>query len=100
MKFLVDVASAPGPGSVFATQNGGYVLVVLDDSERYPKIMKLDANGEKEWVKNIRDPVFGQDPLSVRQTEDGGYVVMGITNFGKAIMLLKLDSEGNQFTRN
>jgi len=88
--------------SIQQTADGGYIVVGATDSfgagglDVY--ILKLDANGEKEW-----DNAFGgsstDDAYSIQRTIGGGYIVAGATgSFGAGsfdVYVLKLDENGN-----
>lgn len=79
--------------SIRQTSDGGYILVgytFSDDGDitdgyngyigsgRFPNglVIKLDADGNKEWDKTFKDSLYSQLE-SIEQTEDGGYIVAG-----------------------
>ena len=88
------------------TKDGGYILTgsKINDSNNMIFdifLMKLDNNGDEEWVRIFRNAI--QSDLSyllayyVKQTADDGYIIAGKGNRDDFdILLLKTDSEGNE----
>jgi len=61
-------------------------------------LMKVDANGNFEWVKTFgRMDVFDQASF-VQETSDGGYIAIGYDNNGTdaKCLIVKTDFEGNE----
>lgn len=88
-------------GSVYQTQDGGYVLTGSSDrGSGYPDLwlIRTDANGDTVWTRTFGGN--GEDAgNSVQQTQDGGYIVAGTTESHGAgrsdAWLIKTDAEGN-----
>jgi len=88
--------------SVQQTSDGGYIVTGITSSfsstggpEVY--LIKTDANGNREWEKNLGGAESHEYGNSVRQTKDGGYIITGqiIFSGGYDVYLLKTDSYGN-----
>jgi hypothetical protein len=92
---------------VHQTRDGGYIAVeYVEESQclmcptTFVKevLIKLNANGKKEWEKTILDPDGSEMQVSsVQQTIDGGYILSGgYTGTGGAStgVLVKTDSSG------
>lgn len=95
MSYLRDV----GPiEDIEQTSDGGYIAAAYDS------IAKIDASGNKHWVREIfkPEPGFrGSTGISqVGQTGDGGYIVGGYRNFfsdsgsEQINLIAKTDPEG------
>ncbi len=89
--------------SVTATSDGGVGIAgyIQNDAARTIDwlIAKLDANGNKVWMKRLNGA--GSDVgTSIVATSDGGFVVAGYTTSAGAgnqdFLILKLDSNGNK----
>jgi uncharacterized delta-60 repeat protein len=96
--------------SMELTADGGYVMAGITDSYTHVTdywdilIYKLDADGNKQWRKNLGGAGYDYGH-SCQQTSDGGYVVAGhtdsYTNGGHDFLVYKLDAGGNkQWRRN
>ncbi len=83
------------------TQDGGYCLTatVKDPSKEDIAILKLDAEGNQQWLSVIGEV---EDEMSVRiyQLDDGGYIIGGITKNNANVVsdwyLLRIDALGNK----
>jgi hypothetical protein len=82
------------------TSDGGYIIAGLTNSfgnYRDPFLLKVDANGNVQWVK--RYYITGNDWFNnVIQTPDGGYIVGGTykgETWSSEILLVKTDANGN-----
>ncbi|MFX0161857.1 MAG: hypothetical protein ACFE68_00785, partial [Candidatus Hodarchaeota archaeon] len=86
------------------TSDGGYIIMgyrydPLGDQNGW--LIKVDANGEKEWTSGFGSP-FGDDVgYCVKETSDGGYIVTGYRTDGDSFtgyivnaMLSKRSSNG------
>jgi uncharacterized delta-60 repeat protein len=97
--------------SIQQTSDGGYVVFGTtysfvhatpgEDSDFC--IYKLDANGDRVWLKYYGD-VKNDYGRCVQQTADGGYIIagygeVGTTNGGDDFLLYKLDSDGRRVWR-
>ena len=94
--------------SIVQTRDGGYAVAGLN-KPHHPKsnrassydmwVVKLDANGNKQWDKTFGGSDF-DIAYSIVQTADGGYAVAGYTDSkgaGKSDMwVVKLDANGNK----
>ncbi len=88
--------------AVDRTLDGGYVLAGETHSFGAGSfdawLIKLGANGEKEWDKTYGGPRW-DNAVDVRQTRDGGYILVGYTeSFGRGktdVWLVKVDWQGN-----
>ena len=87
------------------TQDGGYCLTatVNDPSDRDIAVLKLDAEGNQQWLRIFGEEMFDQS-ARIFQLEDGGYIIGGMTNNnsvgGIDYLLLRLDALGNEIWRN
>jgi len=95
--------------SIIQTKDGGYVVVGYSETE--PKsgklkdvkkniwILKLDANGNKQWDKKIGREDRNDKATAVVLAHDNGYVVAGYTaSEGKGwsrFWVVKFDEKGN-----
>ncbi|MBM7623702.1 hypothetical protein [Sporohalobacter salinus] len=94
------------------TQDGGYILtgtVTDKDYDRGPFVIKIDANGNYEWIRHFITEEAGdmERGISCIQTKDGGYMILGAgdtkeivdneyTHWATSFHLLKLDASGNK----
>lgn len=67
--------------SIVATKDGGYLVTFSDDVvsggvEGNLRVMKIDADGNKEWDKLISDSYI-YDPSKIAATPDGNYIIIG-----------------------
>jgi len=102
-----------GPGneigiSLIQTSDGGYAIAGTTSSDELAPysgpaeadvyVVKLDANGNLQWIKTIGGPEHDRG-LSLIQTSDGGYAIAGSTqSFGAGewdIYVVKLDENGD-----
>jgi hypothetical protein len=91
------------------TRDGGYILAGTKINESNNKIfyiflMKLEMNGDEEWVRTFRNDIESDFSYllaySVKQTIDNGYIIAGKGNQKDFdILLLKSESEGNESWR-
>jgi gliding motility-associated-like protein len=101
--------------SITATSDGGLALCGtayffiqgnLSASSNEYYIIKLDATGNLQWTRLIRNPdapnIYPDYARSIIQTSDGGYMVSGEAGkrkpsggFVTKILLIKLDASGN-----
>ncbi len=95
--------------SVEQTTDGGYIVAgdsiykQLEWDRIYSlSIIKLDANGNKEWSNPLGDDFLGS-AHSIQQTADGGYIVAGDSvdfrsefEYSHYLMVMKLDENGNK----
>jgi gliding motility-associated-like protein len=101
--------------SITATSDGGLALcgsayffivgnIPASSNEYY--ITKLDATGNLQWTRLIRNPdapnIYPDYARSIIQTADGGYMISGeggrrksSGGFVNKILLIKLDASGN-----
>jgi len=93
--------------SLIQTSDGGYAIAAKTPSlsGRYTDVcvVKLDANGNLQWTKNIGGP-RSEAGYSLIQTSDGGYAIAGYTySFGAGewdVYVVKLNADGNlQWTK-
>ncbi len=88
--------------SVRQTQDGGYILVGLSESDYgYFNtdiwLIKTDSNGNMEWNK-VFNETNDEDGKCVQQTDDGGYIIVGEQDDEDGISnlwLIKTDCDGN-----
>lgn len=104
---------------VLQTRDGGYAVLGSSESNDMDVsgnhggedlwLLKLNANGTKQWQRCFGGPGF-DDPLSIVQTIDGGYLLLGYINysggdvpftyvnspFTSDWLLVKTDSLGNK----
>ncbi|QRR01431.1 T9SS type A sorting domain-containing protein [Dyadobacter sandarakinus] len=107
------------PGSMEQTSDGGFILVgtsgggIGGDKSEPSKgssdfwIVKLAADGTKQWDKTIGSP-GSETAAAIRQTSDGGYIVGGSSGGpagsdksersrgGSDFWVVKLDASGNK----
>lgn len=95
--------------SVTATKDGGFVVVGYSDSADAgfnnkglydAVILKFDANGNQEWVKNFGDSAKNEY-ISIKKTKDGGFVAVGKSylapgSYDTKAIITKYDANGNQ----
>lgn len=84
--------------SVQQTLDGGYILAggtwsYSVDNVNLLWLIKIDANGNKQWNKTFDGSVITGWAYSVQQTSDSGYILLGTTNAGG--LLIKTDANGN-----
>lgn len=88
--------------TVFQTADGGYILggqtKSFGDTDGDAYLLKVSADGTKEWQKTFDGPSTYQDYLHcVQQTSDGGFIATGnISNRVNDIYLLKTDFNGKK----
>ena len=96
-------------GSIQQTNDGGYIAAgaVLGygdcAAEKTAFLLKLDENGEEQWIQNIIDPLYyNTSLLDVKETDDGGYISVGAAavqelynNYSTQVFLVKTDNQGN-----
>ena len=72
----MDAANAIAP-----TADGGYILTGISGSYGDFRgnlwLVKIDANGDTEWIQTEGLGGFTSEGYSVQQTSDGGYIVAG-----------------------
>ena len=92
--------------AIIQTTDGGYAVAVntedcyakgvkgISVSDGYPRLLKLDSQGDLLWFKPYSGWVF-----SLIQTKDSGYALAGSTSSKGAgrsdLWLLRLDNQGN-----
>ena len=89
--------------SIIQTADGGYAVAGITLSKgagaRDMWVVKLDANGYKQWDKTFGGS-YWDEAKSIVQTSDGGYAVAGITLSKGAghfdMWVVKLDANGNK----
>ena len=91
--------------SIVQTSDGGYAVAgntkskgtYWHDIDMW--VVKLDANGNKQWDKIFRGSSY-DDARSIVQTSDGDYAVAGYTDSkgagGYDMWVVKLDANGNK----
>ncbi|MCJ7813730.1 T9SS type A sorting domain-containing protein [bacterium] len=84
------------------TEDDGYILAgnTKDDGHGLDfLIIKLDENGNENWIKKYGTSGGWEYASAIQQTSDGGYSVAGQTDSNGAgrydIWILKLDENGN-----
>jgi len=88
--------------SVQQTSDGGYIAggKISSAAGRNCLIVKLDSNGNKEWVKTLGLSGYDESCFSVQQTSDRGYIVgANVKSIGSnlySFLITKLDSNGNK----
>lgn len=85
--------------TVSLTDDGGYVIIGYGDSfssngSRDVYLIKTDANGQQQWIKNHGE-VVDERGINGQQTSDGGYVAIGFTDNNWDVYLIKTDEAGN-----
>ncbi len=85
------------------TGDGGYIITGITTLEGHYDydmlLIKINANGDKEWIKSFRGGSGHDAGLAVRQTDDGGYIVVGYTSSydtGYDVWLIKIDKDGKK----
>ena len=84
---------------------GGYLIAGIEQAGRWCFVMKVDARGELEWRRTMRDDandLLASHCSDPRQTPDGGYaVVVNLREYdsmsqphSRGILIEKLDDEG------
>ena len=93
------------PWNASRCRDGGYLIVgqytnTLANSNNNSYLLKIDANGNKEWEKTF-SPAGSSVLRAGVELNDGSIAVTGITTgFGKGkngndILLMRLDANGN-----
>ncbi len=95
------------PGSIFKpfaihqTQNGGILICGISShgNKFCPKVIKLNACGEKEWCKVFEgSPNVQSTAIDIKETENGDIVVL-VSMYGsnpeETIHLFKLNADGD-----
>ncbi|MEY3444138.1 MAG: hypothetical protein RLZZ519_2419, partial [Bacteroidota bacterium] len=73
------------------TRDGG--LVVMATSGIHSWLMRLDANGDTVWTRELRLPY---DFCSVTETFDGGFLTSGVTRYAnRDLVAMKFDHRGD-----
>lgn len=87
--------------SIALTDDGGYIITGYTNSygaaSDDPWLIKLKANGDIEWQKVIKLPMYEHTITGV-QTSDGGYYLTGFASRARdnsAVLVLKTDASGN-----
>ena len=83
--------STGGGGSIEITNDGGYIITGVLESQIY--ILKVGNSGNLEWDTSYDTGTSYSRGAEIRQTSDGGYIIAGYD--GKAF-LLKINSTGGQ----
>lgn len=84
-----------------ATNDGGYaVLVNVYGEQNDLYLLKLDSNGNEEWVQSYGGALddSGQDVL---QLEDNGFLIVGAANIvdeSAGVYLIRTDERGNSIS--
>jgi hypothetical protein len=87
-------------GSVQQTIDGGYIIVgttYSHDVADYAWLIKIDANGYKQWERTFEGPDRGYGEY-VQQTSDGGYIFLYHDHDYDGrhqLALAKIDENGN-----
>lgn len=73
------------------TRDGG--MIVMATSGIHSWLMRLDANGDTIWTRELRIPFdFG----SVTETYDGGFIASGVTRYvNRDLVAMKFDHRGD-----
>lgn len=71
--------------SVQQTRDGGYIVVggtesFISGTPSSICLLKLDSNGNKQWIRKFGLPGTGNYAECVRQTDDNGFVIVGTIN--------------------
>lgn len=85
------------------TSDGGFIIVGYTSSfSSYydAMLVKTDANGNQQWIKNYGSNNYYDNGYSVRQTPDGGYIFVGKQMYSAQLWdadtwLVKTDANGN-----
>jgi hypothetical protein len=90
------------------TIDGGYIVAgvyyVESFDNSFPWLLKLDANGDEEWIKTFSsNDDYYWEVFDVLQTDDGGYALVGALD-DKSFWwyygwMIKTDMEGNETWR-
>ncbi len=73
------------------TRDGG--MVVMATSGIHSWLMRLDANGDTVWTRELRIPY---DFCSVTETFDGGFLASGVTRYAnRDLVAMKFDHRGD-----
>ncbi|HEX2900322.1 MAG TPA: PKD domain-containing protein, partial [Bacteroidia bacterium] len=73
------------------TRDGG--MVVMATSGIHSWLMRLDANGDTLWTRELRQPY---DLCAVTETYDGGFLATGVTRYARRDLIAwKFDNRGD-----
>jgi hypothetical protein len=111
--FVSPTFMLPFGGDIEQTSDGGYIMtgmqLVADTNapggiDRAPAIMKLDPQGNIDWVQPYYTPTYFGNVSSIEQTTDGGFVLsgsllhndtMGLIGINNGTFAIKTDSNGD-----
>ncbi len=100
------ISDPDSPVMIIRTADKGYALVVDLKEYNAPRggikrencawLIKLSADGKREWAEVLGETGLGYKPFGLVQTQDGGYLVTGSTTAGKVwkSLVIKTDARG------
>ncbi len=80
--------------SVRETNDGGYIVTGMSSGNGDVVLLKLDSDGNVNWVKFYGEEDGTEWGKCVRQTSDGGYIITGMS-VREGLLLLKTDAIGD-----
>jgi uncharacterized repeat protein (TIGR01451 family) len=91
-KMLLDTIR---PVTATNTYDGGYILAGQIGRSNFQGLMKVNANGNKQWVKNLHDFTINMSPtLNIIRTVDSAFLMHGSNQFDD-YLIKKIDPAGN-----
>lgn len=93
---IYDVGEIYGIADVELTSEGEYIIGINAPGSR-GLLLKLNADGDIIWCKELFDCFIDCVLISVKQTFDGGLLILhgAYGMVGGGVILLKYDSDGN-----
>lgn len=104
MKFYGGAGADAGK-EIRATSDGGFIVTgwtSLNNNYMDAMLLKTDADGNQQWIKNYGLDAYLDNGYSVRQTSDGGYVFVGKQMYSSSDLnkadtyLVRTDENGNK----